>query len=204
MIHEIRTYDLKPGALGAYIERVGEVIEKRVQISPLVGYFYTEIGRLNRVIHIWEYQDINERDEIRHRAAAGGDWPPRTSDLIHKMQSDICIPAPFLPKLDITRKIGPLFELRAYTYPAGAISAVIDAWATKIKERMELSEPVGIWSTELGGLNRWLHMWSYESWEHRAEARSKFADIGWPPPSDTRPIEQENALFNAMPFSPVQ
>ncbi len=69
---------------------------------------------------------------------------------------------------------------------------------------MELSQPVGIWTSELGQLNRWLHMWSYESWEHRTEARKKFAEIGWPPSSGSRAIDQENMLYNAMPFSTVQ
>jgi len=47
-------------------------------------------------------------------------------------------------------------------------------------------------------------MWSYESWEHRTEARKKFAEIGWPPSSDSRAIDQENMIYNAMPFSTVQ
>ncbi|MDA1257686.1 MAG: NIPSNAP family protein [Chloroflexi bacterium] len=204
MIHEIRSYDLKPGSLATYIERVSKVIEERVAITPLVGYFSTEVGPINRVIHIWQYEDINQRNEVRAKAAEGGNWPPATGDLIHKMQSEICIPAPFLPKLEINRNIGPLFELRSYTYPAGAIPKVIDAWATKIDARMELSEPVGIWSTEFGGLNKWMHMWSYKSYDQRAEARKKFPEIGWPPASGVSALEQETSLLNAMPFSPVQ
>ena len=116
----------------------------------------------------------------------------------------IWLPAPFLPKLEINRKIGPLFELRSYTYAVGAIPKVIEAWRSNIEARMELSPPVGIWYTEIGGLNRWMHMWAYENYEHRAEARSKFASIGWPPKSEVSPITMENMLLHAADFSPVR
>ena len=204
MIHEFRTYDLKPGSTGAYIDRVSDVIEERKKLSPLVGYFYTEVGRLNRVLHIWQYDSVEHRDEMRATAVAGGNWPPKTMELIERQYSEIFVPAPFLPPLDIERKIGPIFELRSYTLEPGATAAWTKAWGSKIKERMELSQPVGIWTSELGHLNRWLHMWSYESWEHRTEARKKFAEIGWPPSSGSRAIDQENMLYNAMPFSTVQ
>jgi hypothetical protein len=125
-------------------------------------------------------------------------------DLIQHQYSETFVPASFLPPLDIERKIGPIFEMRSYTLQPGTTAAWMEAWGTKIKERMELSQPVGIWTSELGQLNRWLHMWSYESWEHRTEARKKFAEIGWPPSSGSPPLDQENMLYNAMPFSPVQ
>jgi len=44
MIHEIRTYDLKPGGVPGFLERTAEKIEQRVAVSPLVGFFFTEIG----------------------------------------------------------------------------------------------------------------------------------------------------------------
>ena len=204
MIHEIRTYDLKPGSLGQFMERFGEKIERRVEFSPLVGFFYTEIGPLNRVVHIWEYEDEAARVEVREKAAADGNWPPDTSEFIVNVQADVFTPAPFLPKLDIKRNIGPLFELRIYTYADGDIPKVIDAWGPAIEARMELSQPVGIWSLQEGDRNVWVHMWAYESYEHRTEGRKKFASIGWPPPSGQRPITMENMLLNAAPFSPVQ
>ena len=65
MIHEFRIYDIKPGELEKYYDSTGAMIEKRLEYSPLVGYFHTEIGPLNRVLHIWEYEDLNHRSKIR-------------------------------------------------------------------------------------------------------------------------------------------
>ena len=66
MIHEFRTYDLSPGSLPQYYQNTEPMMEKRLEYSPLVGYFHTEVGPLNRVLHIWEYKDLNERtDDIQ-------------------------------------------------------------------------------------------------------------------------------------------
>lgn len=204
MIHEFRTYDLKPGSLVRYYQNTAPLIEKRVEYSPLVGYFHTEVGPLNRVLHIWEYEDLNQRSDIRSQVIADGVWPPPNKGLVENQQVDIFMPAPFLPTFDRNRVIGPLFELRMYRYPVGAISRVYDAWAQKIEARMTLAQPVGIWSSDIGGVNQLAHMWAYESFEHRTEARKQFSSIGWPPNSGVAPVAMQNMLMLAADFSPVQ
>jgi hypothetical protein len=204
MIHEFRTYDLKAGSLPQYYENTAPMLEKRLEYSPLVGYFHTEVGPLNRVLHIWEYNDLNERSDIRSKAVSDGIWPPKNTGIIEKQQVDIFTPAPFMPAFGRNRKIGPLFELRMYRYPVGAIPKVYEAWAPLIEARMKLAEPVGIWSSDIGGANQLAHMWAYESFEHRTEARAKFSSIGWPPNSGVSPITMENMLMLAADFSPIQ
>ncbi len=204
MIHEFRTYDLKAGSTPEFLKRTAEKVGKRVEYSPLVGFFYSEIGELNQVLHIWQYDDLNQRAEIRAKVVEDGVYPPNTGEFIDKQQAEIFIPAPFMPELDIKRTIGPLFELRVYRYPAGGIAKVIDAWGPKIEARMGLCPPVGVWYSEIGTINQWAHMWAYESWEHRVEARKQFASIGWPPASGVSPISMRNTLMFAADFSPVQ
>ena len=72
MIYEFRTYQIEPGTAGSYGERVAEKIEKRVEYSPLMGYWYSELGTLNEVLHIWPYKDSNERAEIRQKVVDDG------------------------------------------------------------------------------------------------------------------------------------
>jgi len=186
------------------MKNFGELIKKRTEYSPLVGMFQTEVGPLNRVLHIWEYEDVAHRETVRSRVVSEGIWPPNNSDFIVNMQSDIYKPAPFMPQQARERRIGPIFELRVYRYPNGAIPKVIDAWGSRIEARMSLCPSVGIWHSDIGPLNMWAHMWAYESWEHRAESRSKFSEIGWPPKSGVAPIAQENMLLTAPDFSPVK
>ncbi len=37
------------------------------RISNLVGYFVTDIDRLNQVVHLWAYDSLDDRDDRRSR-----------------------------------------------------------------------------------------------------------------------------------------
>jgi hypothetical protein len=204
MIHEFRTYLLKSGSTAGFLEKTGALIDKRVAYSPLVGFFQSEVGQLNQVVHIWQYESLNERAVVRAKVVEDGVWPPDNSDSIVTQQSDIFIPAPFMPDQPAQREIGPLFELRIYRYPAAATPRVIDAWGERIADRLSLSPAVGVWYSEIGNLNLWAHMWAYESWEHRMESRARFAEIGWPPSSGVTPETMQNSIMLAADFSPVK
>ena len=54
-IYEIRTYDLKPRSLPEFEKRTAEKIEGRLKHSKLGGYWRTEVGPLNQVVHIWHH-----------------------------------------------------------------------------------------------------------------------------------------------------
>ena len=152
MIYELRTYNLPPRQVPEYEKLFAERLSDRLAFSQLAGFWHTEIGPLNQVVHIWPYEDLNQRSEVRQQAAAAGKWPPDTSHLTLSMQSEILVPAPFMTPMG-KRDIGPLYEMRTYTYPAGTIPKVVDAWSKSIAEREKLSPLAGCWVSEIGGLN---------------------------------------------------
>ena len=61
MIFEIRTYRLKPGSLAEAEKRFGEAYEIRKKHSELAAFWHTEIGPLNEIVHVWPYQNLEER-----------------------------------------------------------------------------------------------------------------------------------------------
>ena len=134
MIYEIRTYDLKPRSTEEFGRRTAERLPYRLGFSSLGGFWYTEVGPLNQVVHIWPYEDLNQRADVRGRAVAGGGWPPDNGEFIIEMRSEIFLPAPFMAPLE-ERDLGPVYEMRSYTYRAGDIPRVLDAWAGGIAER---------------------------------------------------------------------
>ena len=87
MIHEIRTYALKPGSTPQFLKNTGDMVDKRLEYSPLIGFFYTEVGELNQVVHIWQYEDVNQRAEIRAKVVEDGIWPPNNNDIILDQQA---------------------------------------------------------------------------------------------------------------------
>jgi hypothetical protein len=73
MIYELRTYQLVMGGVPRYLEiaqtRLLPVLAEH-GLKP-VGFWYTEIGTLNEVVHLWAYNDLNERTRL---------WKSWTSD----------------------------------------------------------------------------------------------------------------------------
>ena len=204
MIYEIRTYDLVPRSLPEFERRVAPMIPGRLEYSAMTGMWQTEAGPLNQVVHIWPYEDLGQRTDVRARAVANGKWPPDTADLLQSMETEIFLPAPFMRPMEAA-SIGPLYEMRIYTYPPQAIPKVLDAWAAGIDAREKLSPLVGCWYSEIGALNKFVHMWAYKSFEERLRIRADARSRGiWPPPVDVAPVKQENKILLPMSFSPLQ
>ena len=61
MIYEVRTYDLRPGAVPQAEEAFAEALPHREKLSPLAAICHTEFGPLNQIIHVCGYEDLEER-----------------------------------------------------------------------------------------------------------------------------------------------
>ena len=92
MIYEFRTYDLKVRSVPQVLENFAEVIEKRQELSKLCAFWYTEIGPLNQIIHVWEYKDAAERDKIRSEAVKHDWWPPKIGKFVIRQTVEIFKP----------------------------------------------------------------------------------------------------------------
>ena len=212
MIYEVRTYNVKPGSLAEVEKRFGEAYEKRKELSPLAAFFHTEIGPLNQIIHIWPYKDLAEREQIRDEAVKRGIWPPKIGEFLQEQQTDIFKPLAISPEMK-PGNLGPYFEMRTYTLPAGEVPLLLENWAIAMPRRLTFSPVCAVWYTELGGLHKWSHIWPYESLNARGEVRAKVAAAqAWPPSAIAKKegrkpesfLEQENKILLPAKFSPIQ
>ena len=215
MIYEVRIYDVQPHSIPEVEKRFGEAYEYRKKVSPLAAFFHTEIGPLNQIIHIWGYKDMQERDRLRAEAltACDGHWPPKIAEFIVAQRTDVFHPFPFSPEMK-PGKLGPYFEMRTYTVAnAGEMAKMEKAWAAALPERLKVGPVAGIWRSELGALNKFLHIWPYKSLNERNEIRDKARDTGAWPPSVTakklgipyaKIVQQENKIVMPSAFSPLQ
>src|ERR1700745_2427981 len=112
MIIEMRTYALQPGTVATFEERFAEALPVRTKVSPLAAFWHTEVGPLNRIIHVWPYEDFAHRAEVRSQKIEG--WRPNIRGFVEEQQSEIFTPAPFSPKLE-PRQLGGIYEIRTYT-----------------------------------------------------------------------------------------
>ena len=208
MIYELRTYNVRTGKVPGYHKAFAEKIEGRMKYSRMAGHWYTEVRHLNQMVAIWPYDDLDQRIEVRHLVESvdcGTVWPPQSGNVIGDMKSEIYFPAPFMKPME-PRKIGPLYEMRIYSYPPKAIPAVIGAFADAITEREKLSPLAGCWYSDFGGVNNFVSMWAYSSFEERLRTRKEAQDSGiWPPPkAPMPPTKQVTKILWPATFSPMQ
>jgi hypothetical protein len=207
MIYEVRTYRTKPRAVPTVMSIYGKAYEKRKKLSPLSAFFYTDVGMLNQIIHIWPYKDAADREKKRAESVKNKKygWPPKIGEYLEEMQTEIYIPSPFTPEFP-TGNMGPIFEWREYQVIPNMIPEVYKNWAKAIPKRIKMSPLVMAMHTESGGLNKFVHIWSYESMNHRMEVRAEAAAKGiWPPPGPRETLQiQTNKIVLAAPFSPLK
>ncbi len=131
MIYEFRTYDLKPGSVPEVEQLFEENLPAREKHSKLTAFFHTDVGPLNQIIHVWEYENSGERDRVRAAAAQEPNWPPPIGKFIVNMVSEIYVPFPGTPALEPASD-GPIYEMRSYKVNPGTIPAVIEAFTSKL------------------------------------------------------------------------
>ena len=205
MIYEICTYGLTPGSVPEVEKIFGEAYEKRKKYSEMVGFWHTDVGPLNEIIHIWPYKDLAERESIRAEVAKEPNWPPKIGEFIRYMNSEILTPFPCSPQLT-PGKWGPFYEIRIYTLKMGTLDAAMKAWEKALPGRMLLSPCVLVGHVDLGVANGMIHIWPHTSMNERTEIRAKAYATGvWGPEGMTaRIMTQENKIMLPSAFSPMQ
>jgi hypothetical protein len=102
MIIDERTYTTHPGKVKAFLE-VYERLAKPIQwpiLGDPVGFFVTDIGTLNQVVHLWKYDSMADREQRRAKLAVApnwGDYLDAATPLLLRMENRILVPTAFSP-----------------------------------------------------------------------------------------------------------
>jgi len=78
-VYELRVYDLKPGNLSKFAVSWAQVLQQglRGQDGEIAaGGFFTDVGKLNRVFHLWAYDDLQSRLACRNNTYDKPQWAP--------------------------------------------------------------------------------------------------------------------------------
>lgn len=104
MIVEERVYALKPEypvqALLDVYEGTGALELQRRLLGRLLGYFTTEVGTLNCVVHLWGYDNFEDRSIRRAALNAEPIWQQylqRIRPMLASMENRILLPTAFSP-----------------------------------------------------------------------------------------------------------
>lgn len=102
MIVEERIYTCYCGKAQQYVkmyEAEGLAIQRPI-LGHLLGYFTSELGELNQVVHLWAYESLEDRGQRRARLLSDPRWKEyaaKVQPLVLQQQNKILIPAPFSP-----------------------------------------------------------------------------------------------------------
>jgi NIPSNAP protein len=176
MIYELRTYTVRPGTLGDMVKAASTVSAdiRGSNFGKLEGYWSTEIGPLNQVLHLWSYSDLNERARLRAELAKNARWTSEYIPLIRPLivRQEVRLMNAIRPPV-APASTGNIYELRNYrAKPVGAVRQWLDLFTAALPAREKYSKIVGLWHTETGQPNEVCHIWAYPSLNARAESRA--------------------------------
>lgn len=211
MIYELRTYTVKAGTVQDVVKAASTVSRdiRGDNFGKLEGYWITDIGPINQVLHLWSYTDLNDRQRLRGELAKNARWNGEYIPLIR----------PNLVRQDIrllNGVVGPIapattpnvYELRAYRTKPGAIRQWVDLITKSLPVREKYSKIVGLWTTEAGQPNEVCHIWAYSDLNARAAARAAATkDPAWAEFLKTSaPLvdEMHTAAMLPAPHSPLK
>lgn len=97
-LYELRSYTLRPGTLIEW----GQQWEKGIKYrkDEAIGGWFSQIGIMHQVHHMWAYKDLNERHETRQSNWQLPGWDEcvqKTVPLMRHMETRIMLPTPYSP-----------------------------------------------------------------------------------------------------------
>jgi len=208
MLYEVRAYTFTIGSLDEAVEDFGSIIEERTKLSRLICFFRSAIGDLDRIFHIWEYENAAHRERVRAEAQSQAWWPPLKAEKILYQQTRLMTAAPFRAS-PRTGAMGSVYEVRSDTIHTGTMGKISAAWDTHLPAREELSPLAAAFANSAnefasGILNEFLHIWPYRDLNHWAEvdeAANRLA--GWRDCSNPFLKARKSEIWVPVEYSPL-
>ena len=97
----MRTYDIAMGKTPEYMAAVREIalpVRESYGIK-LAGWYYTDVGALNKVVHIWAYRDYAHFEEAREAFRTDDRWVndyvPRVKGIVLRQENQLMLASDF-------------------------------------------------------------------------------------------------------------
>ncbi|XP_015705084.1 protein NipSnap homolog 3A-like [Coturnix japonica] len=213
IFYEIRTYDVKPSKMKEFVELVHKFLHLRTAHSELVGYWTTELGAMNKAVHVWKYDNFAHRTAVRHALANDKEWQGQfissALPLIEKQHNEVAYLVPWC-QLGKPPKEGGVYEWVTFQMKPGGPALWGEAFQAAINAHINTgyTKLIGVFHTEYGLLNTVHVIWWNESPDHRAAGRHRAhedARVVAAVRDSVRFLEsQKNMLLTPLAFSPLK
>ena len=190
MIYDIRTYDIAPGRVQDYMKNVREIAIPIRQDHgvKLGGWYYSDVGPLNQVVHIWAFEDLNHLREggaaVRSDPRWVNDYMPSNRGLVQAQRDQLTYAADFAPSsYDPGEAPTPMiYDMRIYDINPGMVpeymSAVRDV-GLPVRQSHDV-RLAGWFYDEIGSVNQVMHIWAYQGFaDLEKKMKAVSTDLRW-------------------------
>jgi len=201
MIYDFREYILHPGGTNDYMEGVRELglpIRQRHGVT-LSGWYRSDIGALNQVVHIWGYESLKHLNEAKAAVYADPDWAgkylPRNRGLVESQKTYLMYSPSFAPVYPVHGEAEPgsedakkrnemVYDFRKYTFTdepdaVPKYMAAVEEVGLPIRKRHGV-KLAGWFYSEIGDLPQVVHIWAFDNAQHLIDAKAAVAaDPDW-------------------------
>lgn len=211
MIHELRTYTIRAGMAPVAARNAAEVARaiRGDDYGKLEGYWLTEHGRLNQVVHLWSFESLEERARLRAELSKNTDWTGTYLPTLREylVRQEVRLMRAFVP-LKAPPGEGHVYELRHYRTAPTRVAAWAAMYADIMPTRERYSPCAGAFICEAGQPNEVCHLWPYPSLDERLRIRGELAkDTAWQDfLKRSAPLleEMNSTVMLPAPHSPMQ
>jgi hypothetical protein len=197
-----------------------------------LGFFQTETGGdVNRVTHVYRYENYDERDRVRGGMARDAEWVNflrESKSALRSQTSEIFLEAAKattaagLGVNDMVRRAAQdgarapgVFELRRYQLELGynPIPKLIDHLASGLPSKIQSDkdkkgELCGMFYSDVGKLNQFVELWRYDSYQDHIRVReaARGASAWRAAIGEIAPMVQmfDTQLLKPVGLSPIQ
>lgn len=197
-IYELRTYTLYPDKAAAFLSHAEEHAALRLKLfgPHLLGFFTTDVGGcLHEVKHLYHYDDLEHREQVRKTIAQNKEWAehyvPDSRQFISHQGSLIFVEATDCheaagsvsavdfttpPRATDPEMPPPVYELRTYQCHLGydTVPKLRQFIAAGLPSKVEADKEgklVLYAFSDVGDLNKVIELWRYSSTQGSLRAR---------------------------------
>jgi len=212
MIYELRMYTTKPGKMKHVVNAsatVAQKIRNGDTYGKLIGHWWSEIGKMNQYVHMWEYQNVEEMRRLRSELSSRDDWKKEFVPLVgpYILSQEIRL-LRSVSDLKTPSNSNNFYELKIINLNIGKVGQWVSEFNDLVNEIENESLNIGIWQTELSNPNEIVSIWSHSSvermqmfWE-KLENNSiwkKFMDF-----QESSVKEEQTIILRPSSCSPLQ
>ncbi|XP_051823042.1 protein NipSnap homolog 3A [Antechinus flavipes] len=211
--YEFRTYTIQPAKMNEFLENTNKHIHLRTTHSELIGYWRQEFGDvMNRVFHIWKYDNFAHRARVREALAKDEEWQEKyispNLPLMVQQKNEIAYLVPWC-KLEKPPKEG-FYEIVTFHMKPGGPALWGEDFQRAVNTHIQVgySKLIGVFHTEFGTLNRVHVLWWTDTPDNRAAGRHRAHEdarvVAAVRESCNHLESQENVFLIPLPFSPLK